>query len=118
MRKLILITIALVIFTLPAFGQEEELSIVVTASDHNWDGGDKIDLEWELPQDIGENVATFKIYRSNTTDEINAIIKDIKSKAVKDAKEAVTKRLIENAEKEGVSKNDKGLLQRIRDERK
>ena len=80
MRKLILITIALVIFTLPAFGQEEELPIVVTASDHNWDGGDKIDLEWELPQDIGENVATFKIYRSNTTDEINAIIKDKKSK--------------------------------------
>ena len=118
MRKLILITIALVIFTLPAFGQEEQLSIVVTASDHNWDGGDKIDLKWELPQDIGENVATFKIYRSNSTDEIDAIIKDEKSKAVKDAKEAVTKRLIENAEKEGVSKDDKGLLQRIRDERK
>ncbi len=214
MRKLILITIALVNFTLPVFGQEEELPIVVTASDHNWDGGDKIDLEWKIPLDIldiikgvelirqikdgadfatiaeihstepnsaekggdlgwfgrgskeplfeeaafnanvgdivgpvesqlgyhiiwvrdkrGEDdeeevqashillkkVETFKIYRSNSTDEIDAIIKDEKSKAVKDAKEAVTKRLIENAEKEGVSKDDKGLLQRIRDERK
>ena len=76
-----------------AFGQEEQLSIVVTASDHNWDGGDKIDLKWELPQDIGENVATFKIYRSNSKDEIIANIKDKKSKAVTDAKEAVTKHL-------------------------
>lgn len=118
MRRLLILSTLFILLTVPLFSQEVEESFAVSAKDHGWDGGDKIDLEWELPTDLADKVETYKIYRSNSEDEINALLKDEKSKAVKDAKEAVTKHLFDNAEKDGVSKDDKGLLQKIQEERK
>jgi hypothetical protein len=118
MRIFAILSTLLLFFSSLVFTQAVEETVVVKASDHGWDGGDKIDLEWKVPLGVAEKVEIFKIYRSNSEDEITSIIKDEISKAVKDAKEAVTKRLFDNAERDGVSKDDKGLLQKIRDDRK
>ena len=118
MRKLLILSTLFIQLTVPLFTQEVEEFFAVSAKDHGWDGGDKIDLEWELPTDLADKVEAYKIYRSNSEDEINALLKDEISKAVKDAKEEATKLLFNNAERDGVSKNDKGLLQKIREERK
>lgn len=118
MRRLLILSTLFILLTVPLFSQEVEQSFAVSAKDHGWDGGDKVDLEWELPTDLADKVETYKIYRSNSEDEINALLKDENSKAVKDAKEEATKLLFNNAEKDGVSKDDKGLLQKIREERK
>ena len=118
MRRLLILSTLFILLTVPLFSQEVEQSFAVSAKDHGWDGGDKIDVEWQLPTGFADKVETYKIYRSNSEDEINALLKDEKSKAVKDAKEEATKLLFNNAERDGVSKDDKGLLQKIREERK
>ncbi len=118
MRFSILIYSLSLIFSTQIFSQDKEVSINVTAKDHSWDGGEKIDLKWTLPDNIAEKVESFKIYRSNTEKEINTILDDKRSDAIKKAKMKVTNDLLNKAKKEGVSKNDLGLLQKIRDERK
>ena len=82
MRRLLILSTLFILLTVPLFSQEVEQSFAVSAKDHGWDGGDKIDVEWQLPTDFADKVETYKIYRSNSEDEINALLKDEKSKAV------------------------------------
>lgn len=98
--------------------QDFDGKLKVMVEDHSWDGGDKMDLSWILTDDKVGKVVSYKIYRSNTDEEIEAIINEEKSKAIKSAKEEVTEQLFTLAEKNGVPKDDKGLLRKIREERK
>jgi hypothetical protein len=67
------------------------------AEDHPWDGGEDLDLTWELSADDETTVSAYKLLRSLTEDEIRQVDAEAIRGDVKAAKQEATERTLEEA---------------------
>jgi hypothetical protein len=84
----------------------------VEARDHSFDGGDRIDVRWDPSPDDPSRVAMYRVYRSLTPDEAEAVRGDRRAKMIRAAKDDATARARAAAEAEGL--DPRTAVERIR----
>ena len=87
----------------------------LTVTDHPFDGGDAVDLSWELSADDPGLVTGYSIYRSMTERETQNADADERTKAVRVAKNVATEQATAAAKSEGLG--DRETAARIREAR-